>query len=127
MRALPYIVLGIFTCLSLILYLSGCALSHNWYPLFVLFPALLACFFVYAFTKTNDDSYQPGCFSFTADSSIFLLICSIILAIGLPATFYRCKILDLFSLLMHFGGDLLTAIGIIVFSFMQRKTEYSLF
>ena len=122
MKAVPFIVLGIFACISLILYLAGCGISGNWYPLFVLIPAAIALFFAYALSRTLDDYYEKtSVFSFTSDSALFLLVCCAVVAIGLPFTFYRCGVLDLFSLLMHIGGDVAAAIGAVVFIVVLKK------
>ena len=122
MKATPFIVLGIFACISLILYLGGCGISGNWYPLFVLIPALFAIFFGYALSRTLDDFYEKTSFiSFTSDSAIFFLVCCAVVAIAMPFTFYHCGILDLFSLLMHIGGDVVSAIGAIAFIITYKK------
>ena len=125
MQALPYIVLGVFATVSCVLYFAGCGVSKNWYPLFVLFPAAIAVFLVYALYRTLDDMYEPGCFSFTSDSSIFLLAAAIVVAIALPCTFYQCGTLDLFSLLMHLAGDLVAGIGVVVFLYVSKNKDYS--
>ena len=125
MRALPYLVFGVFATASVVLYISGCALSKNWYPMFTLFPAIVCCFFLYGFLRSIEDNYeQEGCFSFTSDSSLFLLVFSIVSAVMLPITFYRCSTIDLKSLLMHLGGDISVAIGFSLYMYLAKREEY---
>ena len=125
MRALPYLVFGIFATVSVVLYIAGCALCKNWYPMFVIFPAIVCCFFLYGFLRSIEDDYeQEGCCSFTPDSSLFLLIFSIASAVMLPITFFRCGTIDLMSLLMHLGGDISVAIGFSLYLYLAKREEY---
>jgi hypothetical protein len=126
--AAPYIVLGIFATISLVLYIAGCAISKEWYPMFTIIPAILCCIFALILLPMLEDNYYTDgtCAVFTPDSTIFFLIFFIVSTIGLPCVFYHCGIIRGLCFGMTLGGDASVLIGFIIFVIVSKKTEGNL-
>ena len=126
MRALPYILLGVFGAIAIVLYIAGCAITKNWWLLFTIFPAIITCVLAFILMPMLDDSYsQEGCAVFTPDSTMFYLMCAIVSTIGLPVVFYNCDIINATCFGMHMGGDAVIIIGFIAFMVISSKSESS--
>ncbi|EAY08716.1 hypothetical protein TVAG_079760 [Trichomonas vaginalis G3] len=125
-QAAPYIVIGIFGTIALVLYIAGCAITKQWWPLFGIIPATLSCIFgISLSTKMGDDYVEDteGCNIFTADSVLFYLLCSIVSCIALIAVFWHCGTIDGICFGFMMGGDAATAIGLIAFIILWGKAE----
>ena len=120
--AVPYVVLGSFVTISTVLYIAGCAITKNWYPLLTLIPAAVAIFCVYMFHNTSDEAtWEGGCVS--SDTWLFGLVAAITSMIAMPVMFYHIGILGGKGLAMHLAGDLSTTIGYFVFVYLRKREE----
>lgn len=121
MQALPYIILGAFLTIGTVLFIAGCAVSKNWWPMLSVIPGLFSLAFVYWYMKFEDDSYEGGCHP-TSDGIMFLLVLGIISIIAMPIVFNHIGILkDSFSLGMNYGGVAAYAVGFGVYMYLDRK------
>ena len=128
MIAAPFITLGIFSTISLTLYIVGCVITKNWYPMFTIIPALfcliLALILMPLLDETNYSS-QEGCAVFTADSTTFLLVVFGVSAVMLPIVFYHTNVINAVCLGMHLGGDASILIGFILYAYIDSKVNSS--
>lgn len=120
-QAVPLIVLAVFATCAIVLYIGSCAVLKNWYPLFILIPAVLTCVFAYLFVKTGSGGLEGGCIS--KDTWLFLTVCCIVSIIGLPLVLYHCDVIEWKCLVMQLCADVITAVGFIVFIVLSKKYE----
>ena len=120
--AVPYVVLGTFVTISGLLYILGCTITHNWYPLLTLIPAAIAIFCVFMFHRMTDDgSWEGGCIS--SDTWMFCLVAGVTSMIAMPVMFKHVGLLDSTGLWLHLAGDAATAIGYFVFVYLHKKAN----
>ncbi|EAY11791.1 hypothetical protein TVAG_458630 [Trichomonas vaginalis G3] len=125
-QAAPYIVIGIFGTIALVLFIAGCAITKTWWPLFGIIPATLSCIFgVSLSTKLGDDYVEDteGCNIFTADSVLFYLVCSVVSTIALNVVFWHAGTINKKCFGFMIGGDVAVCIGFVVFMILYGKTE----
>lgn len=123
----PYLVLGIFATISIVLYIAGCAISKEWWPMFTIIPAIICCILALILLPMLDDNYSTdGCAVFTPDSTIFFLVFFIVATIGLPCIFYHCGTIKSLCLGMTLGGDASVLIGFITFIVMSNNVASEL-
>ena len=131
-KAAPYIVLGIFATISIVLYIAGCAIDNNWYLLFSVFPLIFAIFFSICFATqiTGGEifgyEYSDGfCANhcLTIDFNIFAVVFFAVSTFGLPAIFYHCGTIGSFLFWMHLGGDISSLLMVISFIVLSKMAE----
>ena len=123
-KALPYIILGVFATVAIVLYISGCAITKDWLLMTVAIPAVITCILALILMPMLDSSYSvEGCAIFTPDSTMFFLIAALVSTIALPCVFYHCKTVDSLCFGMHLGGDAVVLIGFFVFLWAVKKVE----
>ena len=112
-QAIPLIVLGVFATVSIVLYIGGCAITKNWYPLFVAIPVLLLCGAAYLFVATGPNGLQNGWIR--KDTYLFYTLFFATCIIGLPLVFYHCDVIGWKGLVVHIAGDVCSVAGFITF------------
>ena len=123
-KAVPYIILGVFATIAIVLYIAGCAITKNWWLMFVIIPAIICCVLALILMPMLDDSYTlEGCAVFTPDSTLFYLMFFIITAVGLPLVFYHCGTIKALCFGMNIGGDVAVLIGFIAFLITANKVD----
>lgn len=125
-QAAPYIVIGVFGTIAIVLYIAGCAITKTWWPMFGIIPAILSCVFgISLSTKLDDDGYKDdeSCEIFTADSVLFYLCCSVVSCIALVVVFWHAGIINNKCLGFTLGGDAATTVGFIIFMILYNKIE----
>ena len=123
--ALPYIILAIFSTIAIVLYIAGCAVTHNWWPLFGILMQIAAIIFFILFTSRIQASYvdEESWFArmFTEDSTIFFGVLFQSSAIGLVSIFFHCDTISRDCFLMQFFGDVALIIGFIVYVYLKTR------
>lgn len=120
--AVPMVVLGSFTVVCVALFVGGCVIYSNWYPLFVAIPALLACFCAYMFTATSEEGGCSGGF-ISNDTWLFYTVMMVTSMIAMPLMFFHLGMLGGGALGMHLGGDVVMAAGFIIYMWLQKKID----
>ncbi|KAH0793735.1 vacuolar protein sorting-associated protein 55 [Histomonas meleagridis] len=119
--AIPLIAFTVAVVLGTVMYIVGCSLTNNWYPMFVIFPALLIIFFAYMFIRRIDeDNMVEGGWG-SADAWLFLSVFALASFIALPLVFFHCDIINGTGLGCHFAGDVLFGIGFGLFIWLSRR------
>ncbi|OHT01970.1 hypothetical protein TRFO_31042 [Tritrichomonas foetus] len=118
-QAVPLVVLGVFATVSIVLFIGGCAITKNWYPLFIIIPAILTCVAAYLFVVTGQGGLEGGWIS--KDTYLFFVVVFGVSIIGLPLVFYHCSIINWKALAMHLAGDVATGIGFGLFVWLSQK------
>lgn len=121
-QAWTIIILAATLTLAGVLYLLGCVLSKNWYPLFTIFPALLTLFFVYGFIQSEPSGGWSDS-KISEDAWLFLLVFGITACIGLPCVLYHVRTLNATGFWLHFAGDIVVGIGVGVYIYLTRMGE----
>ena len=119
--ALPLVVFAIALCVGATLYIAGCAVTKNWYPMLALFPALLLLFFAYMFMLNMDK--EPGESWMSSNSWLFLTVAALVSVIGLPLVFFHCDLIGGKSLAMLLAADVAFGIGLGLYIYMSSKEE----
>ena len=125
MRAyVPYLVLAVFIVLSSILYIGGCAIDKNWYPLFEIFPSLLTCFFAYCFCQAEPSgSWSDSRIS--EDAWMFLTFFGITSTYAFPIILNRVGTLSWKGLTFQICGNVSTTAGFILYIIFTHQVDFN--
>ena len=118
---IPLIVFSVAIVLGTTLYIVGCSITKNWYPMFVIFPALLLIFFAYMFiSRIDEDNMVEGGWG-SADAWLFMAVFALTSFIALPLVFFHCRIINGTGLGLHLAGDVLYGIGFGLYIWLNRR------
>ena len=121
MRAfVPYLVLSVFFVACAILNIGGCAIDHNWTPLFGVVFAIIVIFFTLAFIRTD----PSGDARVTEDAWMFLIFTMLTCCIAFPLLLYHVDILSWKGLTFQLVGDTCAFAGFGLFIYFQSQDEY---
>lgn len=119
--AVPFCTLGGFLTAGAALFIAGCSITKNWYPLLTLIPATLTVFCLYMFHQTSDNDYEGGFVS--SDTWFFGVTAGMTSMLAMPLMFKHIGLLDGVGLGMHLAGDAMVAIGYGVFMLLRKKEQ----
>lgn len=119
--AVPIVIFAVALCVGATLYIAGCAVTKNWYPMLTLFPAIFLLFFAYMFVSHMES--MPGEGLMSSDSWLFLTVFALVSVIGMPLVFFHCGLIGGKSLGMHLAADVAFGIGFGVYVYLSLKEE----
>ncbi|KAI5510872.1 vacuolar protein sorting 55 family [Trichomonas vaginalis G3] len=124
MKALPYIILGIFLTIGLGLIIAGCFINNDYFILLELIPAIFLSIFcvILKHRIERDDSKEEGII--TMDFIIFCIAGFGSSLIALPVVLYRIgKISSMLSLILTIAGLVTIGLGGGIIQCLKHKEE----
>lgn len=119
--AVPYCTLGGFIVAGAALYIAGCTITDNWYPMLTLIPAAITIFCLYMFHVTRESDWDGGFIS--NDTWVFGISAGVTSMLAMPIMFKHISLLDGTGLGLHLAGDAAMAIGYFGFVYLRKKEE----
>ena len=123
-KTLSLVLVGVFASIGLAMILSACAVTDNWYSMFILIPGVLAVVAAYGLYTSISDDYKAGCVS--AEGWVFTMTFLIASCAGIPTVLYRVGKIGKFELGLAVGGVGVITVGYIINKFISTEDEYDM-
>jgi hypothetical protein len=103
------VILGATLACGCGLFLGGCAVAGNYYPVFAIVPALLGIAAQVGIVRSLDPSYEPGWIG--TNGWVFLLVIFLTSCLGLPLVISHASSLPLTAVALFIVGSLIVIGG----------------
>ena len=126
MQSLPYIILAAGLCAGIALLAGGCAVAHNAWVLFILFPAALGVLLVSSLRKRIADESidQEECLK--TDGIFFLIMCCLVSLFGLIIVLNRVgKIASATAIALDSIGCICVLASCIIIQFIPDANDFT--
>ena len=126
MRAfLPYVIFSIFFVLCSVLYIGGCAIDKNWYPVINIIFAAFVLLGLIAFSNIEPSGSWSNSI-ITENAIMFLIFTGICSFVAFPLVLYHVGTLGWKGLVFQMCGDLsaLVGFGLFIFCLKQTSSDY---